>query len=159
MIDGPARACAEELLDTIPLVMRMLRAEMRKWGEQEFSVTQFRSLIFVRQNPGASLGDVASFLGVAQPTASTIVNRLVTQGLMTREPHRQERRRVALGLTVAGNDLVTAARQATGERLAAVFGACEEDELEEVRRGLSLLKSIFGDGRIDSSTGNTFPER
>jgi MarR family transcriptional regulator, organic hydroperoxide resistance regulator len=142
-----SRSCAEELLETIPLVMHTLRQEMRKWGTQEFSVAQFRALVFVRQNHGASLGDVASFLGVAQPTASAIVNRLVNQGLMTREPHASERRRVALGLTESGEGLVTDARRAAGERFAAVLTEFRPEELELVQSGLSLLRDAFGGRR------------
>lgn len=141
-----SRACAEELLETIPLVMRMLRSEMRSHGVRELSVAQFRALIFLRRNDGASLGEVASHLGVTQPTASAIVNRLVRQGLMTRAPHPEELRKVALGLTDEGRKLVVEAREGAKERMAAALDPCSGEELLCMRQGLALLKEVFGGG-------------
>src|SRR5213593_56534 len=91
-----ADRCAREILETVPLVMRVVRGEMRRQGAHLVSVPQFRALAFVERHPGASLAGVAEHLGVTAPTASTIVDRLVRRRLVGRVPDPAERRRVVL---------------------------------------------------------------
>src|SRR5256712_1198506 len=122
-----ADRCAREILETVPLVMRVVRAEVRRQGAQVVSVPQFRALAFVERHPGASLAGVAEHLGVTAPTASTIVDRLVRRRLVGRVPDPAERRRVALTLTPAGGRLFarlrSKARRQVAMRLAGASAA------------------------------------
>ena len=58
----PPRDCAAELLEVVPLMMRVIRAKVRAHSSPELSVPQFRALAFLGRNEGAMLGDVATFL-------------------------------------------------------------------------------------------------
>src|SRR3989442_3151587 len=137
-----ADRCAREILETVPLVMRVVRAEMRHQGALVVSVPQFRALAFVERHPGVSLAGVAEHLGVTAPTASTIVDRLVRRRLVGRVPDPEERRRVVLSLTPAGGRpfarLRARARRPEAIRLA---GAVPPDLLEVARApaGLGLI--------------------
>jgi DNA-binding MarR family transcriptional regulator len=65
-------SCARELLEVIPLVSGWMRAAIRR-REPSLSLPQLQALSFLRQNPGASLSDLAAHLGVGLPTASTLI--------------------------------------------------------------------------------------
>ncbi|HSB81119.1 MAG TPA: MarR family transcriptional regulator, partial [Candidatus Methylomirabilis sp.] len=91
-------ACARTVMETVPLVMRFIRGEMRRQSAPLLSVPQFRALAFLHQRPGACLFAVADHLGVSRPTASTIIDRLVRRGLVARSVDPHERRRVILRL-------------------------------------------------------------
>ena len=87
--------CAWEVMETVPLVMRFIRAEMRQQGKPVLSVSQFRTLVFLNLSPGAPLCEVADYVGVTRPTASALVDRLVRDGLVDRVQHPRQRERGA----------------------------------------------------------------
>ncbi|HVO18503.1 MAG TPA: MarR family winged helix-turn-helix transcriptional regulator [Anaeromyxobacter sp.] len=136
---GGAERCARQILEVVPRAMRLLREEMRSGIGLGLSVPQFRALAFLDRSPGASLSAAAAFLGVAGPTASTMVERLVRRGLVQRGDDPRERRRVRLELTRAGAVLLerarSRARASMAERLSALDGA----ELSALSGGLELL--------------------
>src|SRR5579883_3335995 len=108
-----AEQCAGLVMENIPPIMRFVRAEMRRHGAPGFSMPQFRALAFLSHHPGASLSSVADHLGVTLATASTIADRLVRHGLVTRALHPHERRRLTLNLTGRGSQILQQARDAT----------------------------------------------
>lgn len=135
--------CAGELMEAVPLVMRFIRAEMRRRGGPSLSVVQFRALAFLDRHPGAPLSDVADHLGVARPTASTVVDRLVRQGLVVRAEDPRERRRVSLTLSAAGAQLLRQAREATRARVAEVLAGLPAEQLRTVAAAAALLARAF----------------
>src|SRR5512140_2274127 len=86
-------ACALQIQEVVPRAMRLLRGEMRHEAGAALSVPQLRALAFLGRTPGASLSAVADFLGVADATASVMVDRLVRRRLVTRSGNPEERRR------------------------------------------------------------------
>ena len=98
-----ADQCARDVMEVVPVVMRVIRAEMRLRGGRFASVPQLRALGLAHRRPGASLTDVAVHLGVTPATASVLVDRLVRRGLLHRDSHPHERRRISLSLTRAGS--------------------------------------------------------
>src|SRR5512136_3296462 len=97
-----SETCAQEVLEVVPLVMRTIRAEMRRHRTADLSVPQFRTLSFIDHNADASLSDVAEHIGLTLPSMSKIVDGLVTRKLVTRQTHPTDRRRMTLTLTTRG---------------------------------------------------------
>ena len=134
-----AEACARRILETLPAVMRVLRREMREGMNGKLSVPQFRVLAYLSVAPGASLSEVADFVGVAGATASAMVERLVRRGLVAREGDPNERRRIMLALTTEGADLLERARAHTRKRVAEGIAGLTDAELSAVSSGLDAL--------------------
>jgi len=135
--------CAREVMETIPLVMRFIRMEMRSRRAPSLSVPQFRVLTFLSRKPGAPLSGVAEHLGVARSTASAIVDRLVRRKLVSRTTHPEERRSVVLMLTPAGAQHFQQAREAASARMAKVLAGLPAADLLQVTHGLTLLGDVF----------------
>lgn len=135
--------CAREVMETVPLVMRFIRAETRSRRAPSLSIPQFRVLTFLSRTPGAPLSGVAEHLGVARSTASAIVDRLVRRKLVSRTVHPLERRCVVLMLTPAGARHYQQAREAASTRMAKVFAGLSRADLLRVMEGLTLLGSAF----------------
>jgi DNA-binding MarR family transcriptional regulator len=144
-------ACAHAVMESVPMVMRFIRREMRRHSASLLSVPQFRALAFLDRSPGACLFHVADHLGVTRPTASVIVDRLVRRGLLARADDPRERRRIALTLTPKGTRLLDEARSATRAWMAGVLAPLSRRTLGRIEEGISLLGSAFkeavgGDG-------------
>lgn len=145
-------ACAQTVMETVPLVMRFIRGEMRRQRAPLLSVPQFRALAFLHRSPGACLFAVADHLGVSRPTASSIIERLVRRGLVVRNVDPRERRRVILKLTTAGTRHLQQARKATRSWMASVLGPFPAASLHRIAEGVSLLGRAFKD--VAGSNGN-----
>jgi DNA-binding MarR family transcriptional regulator len=134
--------CAQDVLDVVPLVMQVVRAEMRR-HRSGLSVPQFRTLSFVRRNPGVSLSAVARHVGLALPSMSKLVDSLVERKLVSRSSGTRDRRRVSLQLTDRGTALLEAARQATQAGLAERLHKLSAQERRQVGSALRMLQAIF----------------
>ena len=140
---GSAKECAAEILETVPAVMRFIRAQMRRHRGPELSVPHFRTLLFLSRNGGASLSTLAEFLGLSLPATSRLVEGLVRRNFVARRIPRGNRRLVALSLRACGQRTVCAARQATERRLAEVVAALPAGERATIQRALRMLREGF----------------
>jgi len=135
--------CAREILEVVPLVMQALRTEMRSHRGPELSVPHFRVLAYLNRNEGASLSDVADYVGLRLPSMSTLVDGLVTRGLVSREPSPKDRRRIALCLTARGRATLAAARRATHAGLARLLTALSNEDQATVVAAMHALRPLF----------------
>ncbi len=133
--------------DTVPLVMRTIRAEMRSHRSPDLTVPQFRALGFLGRHPGASLSDVAEHIGLTLPSISKMVDRLETRGLVERHSAPGDRRRICLELTPLGSSTLKAATDATRVRLAELLVALSPEERAIVSQAMRSLRTVFGSGR------------
>jgi DNA-binding MarR family transcriptional regulator len=138
-----SESCAAMVMDTIPLIMRFIRADMRAIGATTLSVPQFRTLAFLDRHPGSSLSDLAEHLGVTPATASVTIERLVQQGYVQREHHPQERRKIVLELTQAGNQHLQQARIQTRRQIASLLDPLTPEQVLQIEESLLLLKQVF----------------
>jgi DNA-binding MarR family transcriptional regulator len=139
--------CAHEVLEIVPLVMRVIRAKMRSRRTPDLSVPQFRALAFLDHHESVSLRDVAEHVGLTLPSMSTMMNKLVERSLVERRTSTADRRRVALRLTPDGKAMLEAARQGTQAHLAEMLAALSADERAMVRQAMQALRLIFTPGQ------------
>jgi len=145
LTDAPdsSEGCAAEILETVPAVMRFIRAQMRHHRGPELSVPHFRALLFLGRNDGASLSALAEFLGLSLPAASRMVEGLVRRGFVVRRIPPGNRRLIALALSARGRRAVAAARQATERRLAEVVASIPPEQRAAIQGALQALRERF----------------
>ena len=136
-------ACAQEILEVVPAVMRIIRAEMRRHRTANLSVPQFRTLAFIDSRADASLSDVAEHIGLTLPSMSKIVDGLVVRKLVTRQTHPTDRRRMTLALTARGLTALQTSRAATRACLAEDLAALSDRQREMITQALEILRPIF----------------
>ena len=136
-------AIAREILDIVPIIMRVIRTEMRSHRSADLAVAQFRALLFISRNPGSSLLAVAHHLGLTPPTVSKMVDGLVLNDLVSRESSRADRRMVNLTLTAQGQEILDKARNGAQTRLAEILSRLNSEEGETVLQAMHLLQPLF----------------
>jgi DNA-binding MarR family transcriptional regulator len=109
--------CSTQLLEVVPLIMRHIRSELRSHAMKELSVPQFRTLMYLRRHPDASLSLVAEHLGLTPPTVSKMIQKLVDQRMIKRNT-ASDRRQVRLSLSAKGISALSKAREGTRKQLA-----------------------------------------
>jgi DNA-binding MarR family transcriptional regulator len=135
--------CAHELLEVVPPVMRVIRTEMRRQSTPDLSVPQFRVLSYLNRSAGGSLSEVADHIGLTRPAMSVLIDGLVNRKLVTRETDQDDRRRLMLTLTRAGQSLYNAAREHTQAALAARLQALDPAERQALIGSLEHLRGLF----------------
>ncbi len=142
-MDATPHATAGELLDVVPRVMRVLRAQMHSHRAADLSVPEFRTLGFLNGHAGASLSDVADHIGLTLPSMSKLIDGLVERKLVTREFDPGDRRRVTLTLTGRGRAILQAAHAPTQAYLAEVLSALSPVERATVVQAMRMLRPLF----------------
>lgn len=132
-------------LETVPLVMRTIRALMRAevGVGTDLTVPQFRALGYIDRHRGTSLTQVADHLGVSMSSASRLIDALVNRKLVDRTL-AEDRRKVTLNLMPAGEALRIKVRQRTQRGLDATFQRLTPDQRNALANALVTLEELFG---------------
>ena len=109
------------------------------WMNLNLTIGQLKSLFLIEYEGVASVGRLASTLGVTPPSASGIVERLVEQGLVGRGENPDDRRTITLSATTAGKDLLAKLRETGTSRMSEMLAELDTEELESLRRGYAAL--------------------
>jgi DNA-binding MarR family transcriptional regulator len=136
-------SCGALLMDVIPLVMRYIRMEMRSRRMRGLSIPQFRTLVFLYRNEGATLSEVANNVGLTLPSASKTIDALVTRKLVIRTVSPDDRRYISLKLSKLGRATLMQARRATEASLAEKVAALSPAQQEMVSETMRALGSVF----------------
>jgi DNA-binding MarR family transcriptional regulator len=145
--------CAREILEVVPMIMWAIRNQMRSHRTADLTVVQFRTLAFLGRNKGASLSDLAEHIGIARPSASKLVDGLVSRLLVSRKGSPVDRRRIRLTLTPKGLSSLQTARAAAQADLAARMAALRSGEQATVGQAMRTLRSLFTRGAAERTGG------
>src|SRR5690349_1495795 len=104
---------------------------------------QFRILNYLLVAPGASLSEVAAYLGVRLPTASVMLVKLAAEGYVLRSRHPNSRRRMQLVLTERGQEVTTSVRTALFSRLRTGIDRLEESDRAVLQEAMPALRRLF----------------
>lgn len=147
-MDISAENCAAELMDTVPMVMRFIRTEMRKQRGAELSVPQFRTLVFIDRNPETSLVSVANHLGLTPPSVSVLVDSLVERSFVDKRPSRDDRRKINLSLLEKGKRILVSAQKAAHQRLAEKIQTITSPERQTIHQAMEILRKTYASERV-----------
>jgi len=142
MVVNPQES-ARELLEVVPTVMRDIRSEMRSRRSPELTVPQFRTLAFVNRKEGPSLSEVADHMGLTPPSTCRLVDGLIARGMMTRQGHPTDRRRLRLAVTRRGQMILEASRRGTLAYLADRLDGVAPDDRVVIVKAMEILRSVF----------------
>ncbi|WP_027165977.1 MarR family transcriptional regulator [Mesorhizobium sp. WSM3224] len=146
MVAGPTSAGPGK--DRLRLWIRLLRAsrtieaELRERLKKEFDTTlpRFDVMAALYRSPeGMLMSDLSRFLLVSNGNVTGIVDRLVSEGLVTRARRNGDRRTSMVRLTEEGSKSFAAIAAAHENWVGELLGNVSEDE---ARRLTGMLKSF-----------------
>lgn len=135
--------CAALVVDTIPLIMRSIRAAIRSSGEDVVSMPQFRTLRYLQHNGPVSLSTLTSHLGGTAPGISKMIDHLVDRNYVYRTTDGQDRRRIALSLTPEGDSALQHLRALAVKAIADQFTTLNETETSVVTLAMKVIQSAI----------------
>ncbi|MDI3317089.1 MAG: MarR family transcriptional regulator [Bacillota bacterium] len=114
-------------------------ADASGWLALDLTMGQVKGLFALVRHGPMPVGRLAEVLGVSEPTASALVDRLVRLELARREEDRRDRRRTLVSLSARGEEQVAALRHGSQRWLERSLDLLADEDLEALARGLEAL--------------------
>lgn len=76
-----------------------LEPERKGSHDAELSLPQLHTVHVLHEHGPVTVSELAALLGVSPPSASVMVDRLVEKGVLSREPSREDRRKVLVSVS------------------------------------------------------------
>lgn len=134
------RDAVTQLMTAYPILHHALRQrEQVAVSGERVSAHQATVLAHLDAEDGQTLTELATTLGVALPTMSLLMDRLVRAGLVHRERDPADGRRVALRLTDVGASIVQAQSLLDPDRVRALLATLSSRERAAGVEGLVTL--------------------
>ncbi len=156
----------KETTEVMELVLRVQRAIHRSkvlskppapWFlNTGLTMAQLRALMTLSDSGHLSVGHLAERLNIGMPAASSIVDRLVEEGLANRHQDPDDRRRIVVNPTERGSACIDRMRQGPREVLEALIQRLTAAELAQVVVGLRALARA-AEGLQAETEGATAP--
>ncbi len=109
------------------------------WMDLSLTIGQLKSLFFIDFEGSTNFKKLATALGVTPPNVTGIVDRLVEQGLVSREENPEDRRMLLLKTTEKGRDLLVKLRASRISRMSDMLAKLSLEEMSALAEGLRAL--------------------
>ena len=132
-----------EMFGVVGRFRRQLRRSTgRGLDSTRLSESQSELLWLVGRQPGISVSAAAAELGLVPNTASTLVSKLVANGLLIRTIGETDRRVGQLRLAERTQQIIDASRAARRALLSEVLGELDDDQIDSLTKGLEILDTM-----------------
>jgi len=136
-------AVADALRPVLLRVGRELRREARAVG---ISPEQVSLLVAIKYAPGVGVRELAARERISAPALTKHVDRLERDGLVTRTPSADDKRRIGLTLTDEGQRALRRVRSRRTAWLASRLRELTADELAAVEAAIEPLSRLLPQG-------------
>jgi DNA-binding MarR family transcriptional regulator len=109
------------------------------WMDLDLSIGQLKSLFFIDFEGSTHFKRLATALGVTPPDVTRIVDRLVEQGLVSRQENPENRRMLLLKTTDKGKALLAKLRESQISRVSGILAQLNLEELSALAQGFTAL--------------------
>ncbi len=116
-----------------------------------YTAPQILVLKAIAQHSPVTIGTIAGEVNLSQATVTTIIDRLVSKGLVYRERSSQDRRKVHAFLTETGESVLASAPTPLQDRFANRFEKLEEWEKSMILASLQRVASMMDAEDIDAA--------
>lgn len=123
------------LVRLINLTARPFHASFGR--KHHISLNEWRAMVVLASHPGVTASEIAAYTGLDKMSVSRTVATLERHGRVAKEGDPQDKRRVRLSLTPAGEALFEEIAQSAGARERQLFSAITADE----RHALAAIAS------------------
>jgi DNA-binding MarR family transcriptional regulator len=133
----------DELVDLLQQTLARFHPSLTEltevWSDVNVTIQQLRVMTILYNDGPRRVSLLARRLSVSTPTMTGILDRLVRQGLISRQDDPEDRRVVLNALTEKGQDLIERLQPVQSERLRAIVSQLTPGDRKGVASGLASL--------------------
>ncbi|WP_433193672.1 MarR family winged helix-turn-helix transcriptional regulator [Nocardia sp. CA-107356] len=146
--DAVAEESVDEITDALLTASRLLVAMSARsiaHVDETITIPQFRTLVILSTRGPSKVATLAGLLNVQPSTATRMVDRLVTAGLLDRQTNPHSRRELIVELTDRGREVVEAVTARRRREIAAVVERMPAADRSGLIRALAAFSTAGGD--------------
>ncbi len=140
-MSGDVQTLSQQILHTIPLVMRTVSAELRQSNHIALTA-HFRALWILEHGP-QSLSGLAEKQFVSLPTMSNSISILEERGWIQRTRSTEDRRKVVIEIAPAGLAVLAEVRSEMEAKVSTIVSTLSAEERDQIMQGLDILHHTF----------------
>ena len=135
----------QRMIELIPQLQRGSASyEHNHLSRGEITLPQLWVLEYLANHKNCPMNELATFLGVTRPAATGLIDRLIAQGLVSRESDKNDRRLVRISITTKGQRTISNIWQQKKNTVIKVFGQISPREREQYLQTLERVAQILG---------------
>jgi len=123
-------------------VMRLARRMRAESADESLTLTQLATLGTLERHGPMTLGELAAHERVQPPSMTRIVSGLENRGLVVRGPHRDDGRRVVVGISGEASARLAEDRRRRDAWLARRMRELTPEERDALRRAAPVLEKL-----------------
>ncbi|MDX9774726.1 MAG: MarR family transcriptional regulator [Petrimonas sp.] len=124
----------------------ILAYRIENWMKLDLTIDQLKSLILIHSRGKISFKDLAKALDISRSNITGLADRLIQNGLLTRNQDSADRRIQYLTLTDKGREIIANIRQEMHSQATRLLTTLDIEELAALEKGLTaLIKSAEKD--------------
>ena len=131
-------------LDLEELAFQIFRLIKRKMtiatGFGSLSILQIHTLVFLKENSGANMSDIASFLQIELPSATSLMSKLVDLDLVQRLLDKKDRRVIRIELTENGAKLLSQTVKIRSSRIKQLLSYLSNKQKQDLMTTMQTIK-------------------
>ena len=138
----------------------LIEGEVRRRLRESFDVTlpRFDLMAQLERAPkGMTLGELSQRMMVSNGNVTGLVDRLVEQGLITRQPSLKDRRAQIVNLTAQGRKFFRSMARTNGDWMGEFFADLTSDDIDALMRLLAKTKASARKAISNLAVGNGGP--
>ncbi|MGB8389808.1 MarR family winged helix-turn-helix transcriptional regulator [Mycobacterium sp.] len=144
MVEVSARS---ELASDVARIVGRFRRHLRRsagtgYSPGQLSESQAELLRLIARRPGISVNEAAAELGLVSNTASTLVSKLVSGGMLDRKVDACDRRVCRLHLTGSAQQVMDASAAARRALVSELLDKLDEGQIATLAKGLDVLETM-----------------
>jgi DNA-binding MarR family transcriptional regulator len=113
--------------------------------DESITISQFRMLVVLSTHGHTKLSVLAEHLGVNPSTATRMIDRLITAGLVDRQVNPASRREVVVDLTATGASVVTRVMQQRRKEISRIVARMPDRHRVELVQALEAFSEAGGE--------------
>ena len=143
VLDAPPEVAPDSEIDLLVALYRRASRALRandpaNWAEG-LTMPRLRVLFYLGRSGAVPVGQIATGLGISQPSATETLEKLVSKSLVERTADPSDRRIVLVGLTERGKEMIDRPWETRRAVLASALSDASPDDRTAIERGLALL--------------------
>jgi len=128
----------------MPIIIKeFARRQVNELYKGKITLQQFLILEFLYQNGESNMTRLAKFMKVTTANMTGIVDRLVRNGYITREPDSKDRRIINIKLSAKGSELVNKVNTQRRRMIIKTFGKISQQDRLDYLRILTKIKDTL----------------
>ena len=131
------------ILEACPILMhKLLHSYHPPKTEVRLIRSQWKALLMLRFADKPNMSQLSNFVNMEKGSVTTVVDSLITLGLVERIPDEQDRRKIRLALTESGRSTVKACRESFQQHIEKKLKVLNEAEINLLFQSLETVQSL-----------------